>query len=114
MFSKQHFESLAKIFKTNETKQEIIEGCMEMFETDNPRFNKERFLKACENKLIVASAISKKRVNNNLIAGYSRLMDNETTINANLPSVETPINEFCLKGTVHSTSPKIIKGKRGE
>jgi len=49
MYTKQHFEDLARYFKTTKaiTKEDIIKELMQHFSIDNEKFNKVKFLKAC-------------------------------------------------------------------
>jgi hypothetical protein len=48
MYTKQHFEDLAQYFKTTKanSKEDIINELMQRFALDNPKFKKDRFLKA--------------------------------------------------------------------
>lgn len=39
---------MAEILAMNEQKGEIIEAMCEYFSIDNPRFDRERFVKACQ------------------------------------------------------------------
>ena len=49
MFTKQHFEALAKLIKTSEAKSkyEIAQDMAKLFSEDNDRFNVSKFYKAC-------------------------------------------------------------------
>jgi hypothetical protein len=49
MFTKQHFEALAKLIKTSDakTKFEIAQDMAKLFSEDNERFNVQKFFKAC-------------------------------------------------------------------
>jgi hypothetical protein len=48
MFSKQHFEKIAKLIKTSEseTKQGFISELVNLFALDNSKFKPEKFFKA--------------------------------------------------------------------
>jgi hypothetical protein len=48
MFSKQHFEKMARLIKNSEsqTKQEFISEIVKMFSCDNSKFNSAKFFKA--------------------------------------------------------------------
>jgi hypothetical protein len=48
MFSKQHYEILAKLIKESDaqTKYELAQDLAKLFSEDNPRFNTTRFFKA--------------------------------------------------------------------
>lgn len=52
MYTKQHFEDLAQFLKSTKattkatTKAELTKELIEHFAIDNPKFKKERFLKA--------------------------------------------------------------------
>jgi hypothetical protein len=63
MFTKRHYERIAKKFAAekiagntesammvNEARADIAKELADMFAEDNPRFNREMFLKACEVK----------------------------------------------------------------
>ena len=48
MFSQRHYEAIAKVIKVG--KQDnlgVLLGLIEMFERDNPKFDRVRFLDAC-------------------------------------------------------------------
>ena len=47
MYTKQHFENMASLIKNSEaiSKLEFFEKLISEFQTDNPRFNKAKFLK---------------------------------------------------------------------
>ena len=49
MFSKQHFEALAKLIKTSDakTKFELAQDMAKLFSEDNDRFSVSKFYKAC-------------------------------------------------------------------
>lgn len=49
MFTKQHFEALAKLIKNSDAKSKykIAQDLTKLFSEDNPRFESKRFLKAC-------------------------------------------------------------------
>ena len=49
-FSKRHYEVIAKEIreKNPRDKKSFIDLLVNLFQGDNERFNKERFLKACE------------------------------------------------------------------
>lgn len=46
MFTKKHFEAVARILKETDAK-ELAAHFADMFEQDNPRFNRQRFMAAC-------------------------------------------------------------------
>ena len=48
MFTKQHFEKIAKLLKNSEskTKQDFILDLVKLFACDNSKFDQSRFLKA--------------------------------------------------------------------
>jgi hypothetical protein len=45
-FSRQHYKQIADILLTSETKDEIVTKLADMFEEDNPRFSREKFILA--------------------------------------------------------------------
>jgi hypothetical protein len=49
MFTKKHFEAIAKLIKESnaETKYGVAQDLAELFSEDNPRFDGARFFKAC-------------------------------------------------------------------
>ena len=49
MFSKQHFEALAKLIKESDanSKFELAQDMAKLFSEDNDRFNVSKFYKAC-------------------------------------------------------------------
>jgi hypothetical protein len=53
MFTKQHYEAIAKIINRHTSangsikKHELTRGLADMFEQDNERFSREKFLVAC-------------------------------------------------------------------
>jgi hypothetical protein len=49
MFTKCHFEALAKLIKESSAdgKTAIAQDMAKLFQNDNERFNVDRFLKAC-------------------------------------------------------------------
>ena len=48
MFTKQHFEALAKLIKTSDakTKFELAQDMAKLFSADNEKFNVQKFFKA--------------------------------------------------------------------
>ena len=48
MYTKQHFEDLAKFLRSTQatTKTEMIKALTDHFKADNPKFKTEKFLKA--------------------------------------------------------------------
>lgn len=52
MFTRQHYEALAAhisgLSLTNATREWLPLSFADMLEQDNPRFDRKRFLKACE------------------------------------------------------------------
>ena len=49
MFTKQHFETLAKLIKTSDakTKFELAQDLAKLFSEDNEKFSSAKFFKAC-------------------------------------------------------------------
>ena len=48
MFSKRHYEAMAEtISRNHETTHELILEMINMFERDNPKFDRVKFLDAC-------------------------------------------------------------------
>lgn len=49
MFTKRHFEAIAKLIKQSDadSKTVIAQDMAKLFKEDNPRFNTDRFYKAC-------------------------------------------------------------------
>jgi hypothetical protein len=49
MFTKQHFEAIAKLSKASNanTKYEFVQDLAKLFQEDNDRFNVSKFYKAC-------------------------------------------------------------------
>ena len=49
MFTKQHFEALAKLIKESDAKSkfELAQDMAKLFLEDNERFNSAKFFKAC-------------------------------------------------------------------
>lgn len=50
--SRKDYEAIAAVFKANKgdepTRQELAKDLADLFKADNPNFNRERFLQACE------------------------------------------------------------------
>ena len=44
--TKKHYEAIAKVLRENTNKTDIVDGLIEVFEADNPRFNPYTFLAA--------------------------------------------------------------------
>jgi hypothetical protein len=63
MFSKQHFEKIAKLVKNSEseTKQDFILDLVKLFACDNSKFDQSRFLKASGLNELSLSANSKNK-----------------------------------------------------
>jgi hypothetical protein len=63
LFSKQHFEKIAKLIRTSEseTKQDFILDLVKLFACDNSKFNQSRFLKASGLNELSLSANSKNK-----------------------------------------------------
>ena len=48
MFTKQHYQAIAAILRdANSDKRQIAENLADYFSSDNPHFDKMRFLSAC-------------------------------------------------------------------
>ena len=47
MFTKQHYIAIAKLLLTIPSKVGIVKRFADMLEEDNPKFDRERFCKAC-------------------------------------------------------------------
>jgi hypothetical protein len=49
MFTKQHFQALAKLLKETDanSKYQLAQDMAKLFSDDNPRFNSAKFFKAC-------------------------------------------------------------------
>jgi len=45
--SKKHFKQIAFLLKNMKSKEILAEELCDFFEAENPRFNREKFLKAC-------------------------------------------------------------------
>ena len=48
MFSKRHYEAIAEVLMGCDRYEDIESGLADLFEDDNPRFDRDRFLEACE------------------------------------------------------------------
>jgi len=46
-FSKQHYNAVAKILKESRNVRDVVYKLADMFESDNPKFDKENYIKAC-------------------------------------------------------------------
>ncbi len=44
--TKKHFLNFAKMIKDTKTKKELVKSLIKYFESENPLFNKKRFLEA--------------------------------------------------------------------
>ena len=65
MFSKQHYDEFAKIFKNSNSLPEVIKKSIDLFTKDNPNFDKETFKKAAmpvnfENKVAGCKDLDKQ------------------------------------------------------
>ena len=47
MFTKRHYEAIAKILKEEKTKDELVLAFADLFTEDNPLFDKWKFAVAC-------------------------------------------------------------------
>jgi len=47
MLSRKYYRVLAGIIRTSKTKEELVQKLIRFLEADNPRFDRERFLRAC-------------------------------------------------------------------
>ena len=63
MFTKQHFEKIAKLLKNSEseTKQDFILDLVKLFACDNSKFDQSRFLKASGLNQLSLSASGKNK-----------------------------------------------------
>ena len=48
MFTRRHYKAIAKIIKTSSTHDNLIVGLINFFCDDNPKFDRKRFLEACD------------------------------------------------------------------
>ena len=47
MMTKKHYIAIASVLQWNTARDSIIAGLCSKFEQDNPRFDRETFIKAC-------------------------------------------------------------------
>ena len=47
MMSRKHYKAVAEILKYTDEKQDIMLKLADMFEKDNPNFDREKFIDAC-------------------------------------------------------------------
>ncbi len=48
MFQRRHYTKIAEVLAETKPDSTTLEYLMQMFEKDNPNFNRGRFLKACK------------------------------------------------------------------
>tara|TARA_R100001015_G_C4467901_1_gene52570 strand:- start:102 stop:272 length:171 start_codon:yes stop_codon:yes gene_type:complete len=48
MFQRRHYTKIAEVLAETKPDSTTLEYLIQMFEKDNPNFNRGRFLKACE------------------------------------------------------------------
>ena len=48
MFQRRHYKTIAKIIKSSSTRDNLIVSLINFFSDDNPNFDPERFIKACD------------------------------------------------------------------
>lgn len=47
MFTKRHYEAIARAIRQSETKIDLVANLMEIFKMDNSNFDSTKFLEAC-------------------------------------------------------------------